>query len=147
MTNIHITEIADAIATLDIPGVHIRRLDQMPEAVDTRELPLLGPSANNPSFLTDWENVRITTAGNRKITYTLNYTLFQAPVGADRGLFKQYPAMVATAETVADAFNRITVVRGTQHIELAAMPAFGPVFDASGQQFHGATISLRVTEF
>ena len=147
MTSIHVTEIAAAIAGLDIPGVRIKDLDQMPDAVDTRDLPMLGPSAQNPTFLTDWESVRITTAGNRQISYTLNYTLFQAPVGADRGLFKQYPAMVATAEAVADVFNSITVVSGAQHIKLAAMPVFGPVRDASEQLFHGATIALRVTEF
>jgi hypothetical protein len=55
--------------------------------------------------------------------------------------------MVATAQTVVDAFNGLSKVDGCQFIQLAGMPQFGPVFDASGQQFHGATLSLRVTEF
>ena len=147
MTTMHFAEIAAAIADLAIAGVKIHDLDDMPDAIDPRRCPVLGPSANDPSFLTDWESTRVSLGGNRAVAYTLNYKLYQAPVGTERGLFKLYPAMVETAQAIADHFNGITVVSGAQHIKLEALPAFGPVSDASGQVFHGAVFSLRVTEF
>lgn len=147
MTALHLSDVATAIAALDIEGVTIKDLDEMPQAVDERECPVLGPSSHDPAFLTDWEQTRISVAGNRQMVYTLNYKLFQAPVGKDRGLFKQFPALVDTAQKIADAFNGLTAVTGCKHIRLEAMPAFGPVADASAQLFHGATLAFRVTEF
>jgi hypothetical protein len=147
VTALRLADVAAAVAALDIDGVTVFDLDDMPQAVDPRTCPLLAPSASDPAFLTDWETRRLTLQGNVQNSYTLNYTLFQAKVGTDRGLFAQYPAMVATAQTVVDAFNGLSKVDGCKFIQLAGMPQFGPVFDASGQQFHGATLSLRVTEF
>lgn len=147
MTTLHVADVAAAIAALDIDGVTVYDLDQMPQAVDERACPALGPSASDPSFLTEWEARRLTTQGNWQNVYTLNYSLFQAKVAKGRGLFEQYPAMVAKAAAVVEAFQRITRVDGCKHIAVAGMPAFGPVFDASGQQFHGCTVSLRVHEY
>jgi hypothetical protein len=147
MTALHLVNVAAAIAALDIDGVTIYDLDQMPQAVDERACPVLGPSSHEPAYLTDWQTARISLQGNHTHTYTLNYKLFQAKIGKDRGLFAQYPVMAANAAAVADAFNALVRVDGCKRIELAGMPAFGNITDASGQQFHGATISLRVTEF
>jgi len=142
-----VADVAAAIAALTIQGITILDLPDMKPALTDRDCPLLGPSSNNPSFLTDWEAKRITLQGNWSNRYTLNYTLYQAPVGADRGLFAQYPVMVENARKIVGAFQAITKVDGCKSIVLAGMPAFGQVFDASGQQFHGATFALRVTEF
>lgn len=143
-----VKEVATAIAALTIPGITILDLDEMPQAVSERPLPLLGPSSNDPSFLTDWASRRVSLQGNQVNEYTLNYTLFHAPVGADRGLFKQYPAMVENARRVVEALQAEPPrVDGCKSIALAGMPAFGAVFDASGQQFHGATFAIRIVEF
>jgi hypothetical protein len=157
VTLLHLDEIAVSIAALTIPGVTaggvtipavtVLDLDQMPDAVDARRLPLLGPSSHEPAFLTDWESLRVSFQGNQRNTYTLNYTLFFAPVGAERGLFKQYPAMVACAQTVVGVFQAHPSVTGCQQLTVLGLPRFGPVFDASGQQFHGATLALRIIEF
>ena len=146
MTTLHIADVAAAIAALDIDGVTVYDLSAMPQAVDERALPALGPSVDR-AFLSDWTGRRITTQGNVEMTYTLNYTLYQAKIGKGRGLFEQYPVMVATAQAIADRFNSLSRVDGCKRLELAAYPAFGKVMDASGQEFHGAIISLRVTEF
>lgn len=142
-----VAAIATAIAALDIEGITILDLDEMPPMVSERQCPLLGPSSHDPSFLTDWGDRRISFQGNQANTYTLNYKLFQAPVGADRGLFKQYPAMVESARKIAETLQALVRVSGCKSIALASMPQFGPVVDASGQIFHGAVISLRVVEF
>jgi hypothetical protein len=142
-----LARVATAIAALTIEGVRIYDLDQMKPALNSTDCPLLGPSSNDPSFLSDWEARRITMQGNQANAYTLNYTLYQAPVGADRGLFAQYPAMVENARKVVEALQALPRVDGCKSIALAGMPRFGPVFDASGQQFHGAAFALRVIEF
>ena len=142
-----VAEVATAIAALTIQGITILDLDEMKHALTDRDCPLLGPSANDPPFLTDWQARRITLQGNWSNEYTLNYTFYQAPVGADRGLFKQYPAMVENARRIVEAFQAIPRVDGCKSIALAGMPQFGAVFDASGQQFHGAGFALRVVEF
>lgn len=142
-----VADVAAAIAALTVPGITIWGLDEMKPALSDRDCPVLGPSANNPAFLTDWEARRLTPQGNQRNSYTLNYTLFQAPVGADRGLFKQYPDMVENARRIVEALQAVPRVNGCKSITLAGMPAFGAVSDASGQVFHGATFALRVVEF
>lgn len=142
-----VADVAAAVAALTIQGITILGLNKMKPALIDRDCPLLGPSSNNPSFLTDWQARRITTQGNWDNRYTLNYTLYQAPVGTDRGLFVEYPAMIENARRIVEAFQAITKVDGCKNIVLLGMPQFGQVFDASGQQFHGATFALRVTEF
>ena len=142
-----VADVAAAVAALTIQGITIFDLPDMKPALTDRDCPLLGPSANNPSFLTDWDPRRITMQGNHSNKYTLNYTLYQAPAGADRGMFAQYPVMVENARRIVEAFQAITKVDGCKSIVLAGMPAFGQVFDASGQQFHGATFALRIIEF
>lgn len=142
-----IAAVATAVAELTVQGITILDLDQMKPALTDRDCPLLGPSANNPSFLTDWQAQRLSLQGNQRNSYTLNYTLYQAPVGADRGLFKQYPDMIENARKVMEALQALPRVDGCKSITVAGMPAFGAVFDASGQQFHGATFALSIVEF
>lgn len=142
-----VAQVATAVAALTIQGITILDLDQMKPALSANDCPMFGPSANDPSFLTDWEARRISLQGNWHNSYTLNYKLFQAPIGQDRGLFKQYPDMVENARRIVEAFQGLARVDGCKSITLAAMPQFGPVVDASGQQFHGAQIALRVVEF
>lgn len=142
-----VADVAAAIANLGVVGITILDLDKMKQALTDRDCPLLGPSANNPSFLTDWQARRISMQGNQENRYTLNYTLYQAQVGADRGLFAQYPVMIENARKIVEALQALPRVAGCKSITLAGMPSFGQVFDASGQQFHGATFALRVIEF
>ena len=142
-----VAQVASAIAALTIPGIKIVDLDQMKAALTDRDCPMLGPSSNNPSFLTDWTSQRRSLQGNPDNRYTLNYTLYQASVGSDRGLFAQYPTLIENARKVVEAIQALPRVDGCKSITLAGMPAFGSVFDASGQQFHGALFALRIVEF
>jgi hypothetical protein len=140
-------DVAAAVAALDIPGIDVLALSEMPPAMTGRKLPLLGPSSHDPSYLTDWQAVRVSLAGNYANTYTLNYMLYHAPAGKDRTVFALYPEMVANAQRVVNAFQALPRVDGCKRIELAGMPAFGPVHDASGAIYHGVSFALRVTEF
>lgn len=142
-----VAEVTAAIAALTVPGITLYGLDEMPPAVNERMCPLFGPSSNDPSFLTDWDAQLITLQGNKRNNYNLHFKLYQAPVGADRGLFKQYPVMVENARKLAEAIQAVTRVAGCKHVRLYEMPQFGPVTDASGQQFHGAAFTIQVVEF
>jgi hypothetical protein len=144
----HIQNVTAALAalTIAVPKLSIRTEQDMLMQVIERDCPLLGPSSD-PSFLTDWETRRISLQGNQQNSYTLNYTYFQAPVGQDRSLFAQYPVMVEHVKTIVDALQTLSAVDGCKSIALEDLPRFGPVHDAMGNVFVGATLSLRVIEF
>lgn len=147
MTTLHLREVAAAIAALDFRVVTCLDLDAMPDAVTLRSKPVLAPSSHEPNFLTDWTAKRISTQGNQQNEYTLNYSLFFAPVGKERGLFKLWPEMVECAQTIVGVLQAQAKVDGCKSLTVAGMPQFGPVVDASGVQFHGATLALRIVEF
>lgn len=144
-----VAEVARAIAALDIQGVKTHDLKDMKAALTDRDCPLLGPdpSSENASFLTNWTSKRISLEGNQDNRYVLNYTLYQAPLGQDRGLFAQYPEMVENARKIVEALQALPRVEGCKSIALDGMPTFGKVFDASGQPFHGAHFALKIVEF
>ena len=142
-----VAEVAAAVAAMTVPGITILDLDEMKQAVTDRDCPLFGPSANDPSYLTDWDTVRISMQGNRANNYNLNYTYFHAAVGSDRGLFKQWPEMMENVRKLAEAIAALPRVDGCKSIALNEMPRFGLVNDASGNPFHGAVFQLYVMEF
>lgn len=144
-----VAEVASAIAALDIQGIGIHDLKDMKPALTARDCPLLGPdpSTESASFLTGWMSRRISMQGNQDNRYVLNYTLYQAPMGQDRGLFAQYPEMVENARRIVEALQALPRIEGCKSIALEGMPTFGRVFDASGQPFHGAHFAIRIVEF
>lgn len=147
MNALQAARIDAAISALTLPGITLKGLAEMPIALTARDCPLLGPSAYEPAWVTDWEALRVSLQGNHRNAYTLNYTYYQAPVGTDRGLFYRYPDMLTNVAAIATALEALPRVNGCQSLELLALPQFGPVHDASGQLFIGATFALRVIEF
>jgi hypothetical protein len=145
--SLHVTAVAAAVAALDIPGVAIQDVNEMAQGLTGRTLPLLTPGVAEGPFLSDWEPRRISLEGNYQNSYTLNYTLYYAPAGKDRGLFALYPGMVAAVEKVINAFQRLTHVTGCKSITLERIPQMGQIRDVSDQKYHGAVLSLRVIEF
>ena len=134
--------------TFGIQGLKVCDLSDMVMSVTSRDLPLLGPSASDGrAFLADWQSQRVSLQGNRVNAYTLNYTYFQASAGQDRGLFTLLPLVAENVKTITDVFQTLSSVSGCKHIALLALPSFGPVHDAVGQPFIGASFALRVTEF
>lgn len=146
MTTLHVVEVARAIAAMTIDGVTVAELEEMPLSATSRDLPLLAPAVDR-AFLSDWVSRRISAQGNVAMAYTLNYTFYYAPFGQGRGLADIYPSLIAAVQTVVDAFNAVTRVNGCKRLELAGLPQVGLVRDASENQFHGALLALRVTEF
>ena len=136
--------VAAAVGGLAVSGVTNKALGTTPQAVDTRECPLLARSTHEPDFITDVVNC---TSGNSRRDYTLNYKYFYAPVGKDRALFATEVENATTLEALLDEMLRNRRLGGAKYIALANMPVFRTVLDASGKEFHGAVIALRVTEY
>ena len=143
-----IAAIADSISALVVDGLKICDLDEIPETVDPRQ-PTIFPNPVN--FVSNIEQVRDSFGGGsvakQHVTYDLTYRLCYAPVGSGRGLFEIYPDMVAAAYRFLDAVVAVDVMVGLEDITVIAIPAFGPVPDMAGNNFHGCDITLKVLEF
>lgn len=148
--SLHWADVAQSLAALDIRSASARipvlDVHELPQGLTNRPLPLLAPAVDR-AFLSDWTATRITTAGNHQNAYTLNYAFYQAPFAKGRGAFEPFQDTVENVEAVLSAIQALPRVAGCKRIEVAGVPQVGLVRDASDQQFHGAIISLRVTEF
>jgi hypothetical protein len=144
---LEITVITDSISALEVSGVKICDLDQIPEAVDVRQ-PTIFPNPVN--FVSNITQTRMSYGGaseKMNIEYDLTYRLCYAPIGTERGLFAGYPAMVAAAYRFLDAVLDVAVMTGLEDITLGSITNFGPVTDMAGNGFHGTDIVLHVLEF
>jgi hypothetical protein len=142
-----VDSIAAAVGALTIAGVTNKTLGTTPQAVDTRECPCLTRSTHEPAFITDVSFKQLTTQGNTMSVYTLNFKYFFAPVGKDRALFATEIDNVRMFKAVVKEMLRNRKLGGAKYIDVASVPSYQTVFDASGKEFHGAVIALQVTEF
>lgn len=145
--SLQINTICESISDLNIAGVKIRGLDEIPEAVEQRQ-PTIFPKPDG--FVTDFTVERNSFGGaseKETVHYTLNYRLCHTPLGSERGLFVSYPAMVECAFAFLDAIIGLGVLTGAVDILPADAVNFGPVSDPAGNMFHGCDIQLRVMEF
>jgi len=138
--------IAAAIGGLTIPGVQNLELGKT-QAELSRYCPCLARSTVDPQFITDFVDQQITTQGNSFQQYTLNYKFFYAPVGADRNLFVGEVESVTLLERVIAEIIRNRKLGGAKYIALANIPVFQTISDSVQNVYHGAVISVRVSEF
>ena len=151
---IQITNLVDKISQLEISGVRVRDMDQIPAAVNVRDCPMLIPEPLN--FIQNIVVVRdaagAASYAPKTITYTLNYTFLHSPVGDDRAL-ANYADMVKKVFAILDAFILAdAIASGTSFDEViditpASVTEFGPVPDPAGNQFLGCRMQFLVTEF
>lgn len=143
-----ISTITDSISALTVDGLKIYDLNEIPEAIDPRQ-PSIFPFP--AGFVTNFQQVRDSFGGGTyakmHVLYDLTYRLCYAPIGAERGLFRNYADMVAAAYRFIDAVLAIDVMIGLEDITMAAVANFGPVADIAGNGFHGCDIVLHVEEF
>lgn len=148
---IAITTICDSISQLEVSGVRIRDLDQIPTQVNERDCPILFPDPLN--FVSAWELQRDSQGSNNlpaakyTIYYTLTYSFLYAPVGAERPGLEKYAKMVDKLMEVIDVILANDDITGLIDIQPEQIDEFGPVPDPSGNQFIGCRLRLRVTEF
>jgi len=146
---IALVTIADSISGLSVSGVTIKDINQVPNEVLERDVPMIIPRPDG--FVTNFKPERVTLgsgAGAKwNVTYDLTYRLLYAKVGTGRGLFDLYSGLCATAMLFVDAIMDNDALTGTVDIQLSNISDFGPVVDPSGQTFHGCDFVFTVLEF
>jgi hypothetical protein len=148
----NISAVAGWIAQRTVTGLTIQNLDNLPEAVNPQDCPMLVPDLDAP-FVTDFSVTRLsfrdsTYGRNLQIRYTLHYTLFYALVSEGVSLFEQYHGMVDMWSAVVTE-----LVKGTNETPTSAydftvnsLDRVGAVADPIGAQFHGAKFTVSVIE-
>lgn len=140
------TELAGSLT-----GVVIKDLDDIPEAVDIRECPVLFPDPRD-GFITNLRMTPDSTGGEGARAWTvvhqLRYTLAFAPMGAERGLMEVLPDCYDLAKQIVEAVAANDTLGGAVlDFTVASIVGNGQVADAAGNMFYGFTYLFEVTEF
>lgn len=143
--------VAETIAALQVDGLSIRDIDDIPAEVGIREA-LLIPK---PDYVTDFVMERVSFGGasaKMDVTYTLNYRLCYAPSGGDRVLtISVWSGVVDMVARIWDAFLAIGVF-DADHTEVVEVVPLAPsnmgiVNDPADRAFYGCDLAFQVTEF
>jgi hypothetical protein len=135
-----------AIGALSISGVTIKTQSTIKDANFNRDLPMLYPQADFVTGLTYTLQSAGTTSPVYEITFTLNYWLAVAAVGAGRGLLDHLTTIQSKAALVCDAVGDAHTAFGVDYI----VPQVGQseiVPDPADNQFYGCAISFACRYF
>jgi hypothetical protein len=142
------TTVATSIAALSVAGVTLKDLTAIPENVEARDCPIIFPKPDG--FMTNL-TIQIdsfgSSSGKKTAFYDLNYTYCHSPLAAGRGLFDVYQDMVNKCTVFIDAVIANDALAGSIDAHVKGVAEFGPVVDPAGTAFHGATITIGITEF
>jgi len=144
-----ITTISNAVAALSVSGLTIKDVDEIPQAVNNRDCPLLVPNPDNyvSGFYVVSDSFGIGSGHKWTAQYTLNYILLYAAVGAGRTtVMEKYSGMVSTAFAFFDALFAANSLSGSVDFEPGMIDGFGMV-DMASVSFHSCNVSLKVKEF
>jgi len=143
--------VAETIAALEVDGLIIRDIDDIPAEVGLRQS-LLIPK---PDYVTDFVMERVSYGGASAlidVTYTLNYRLLYQPIGAERALtLTVWSGLVDMVARIWDAFLAIGVFQ-PDHDEIVEVVPLAPfnmgiVNDPSDRAFYGCDLAFQVHEF
>ena len=144
-----LTTIANNIAALEVLGVTIRDIDEIPEAVTNRDCPILYPEPSG--FISNFAMVRESTGPGTTalitVTYDLTYTFLYAPVGSGRGLFDVYDDLVKKVGLIFDAIIANDTLAGAIDFLPEEVLNIGATVDPVENVFHGCQFVFSVTEF
>lgn len=143
-----IATICTAISNLNVPGVEIKNLYEVPEAVDER-FPTLYPEPSGfvSEFTVTKNSFGTGMTAMMTVTYNLTYTFCFAPVSSERTIFVKWAEMVEKAFRIYDTIIAACPLAGSVETELQNVFEFGPVSDPAGNTFHGCKFIIHVTEF
>ncbi len=139
--------LSESIAALDVRGLTLFTLAQVPQALDERKCPQVYPVPENFLILEDSQQITFGERGLWQHTYLVTYRYVQAPVGQERGLSKILPGKAAGYARFIQAITRNAQLLGAAQVKPANTPEWGVLQDPSGQQFEAADLALRVIEF
>ena len=139
--------VAETIAALEVDGLLIRDIDNIPAEVGLRQA-LLIP---HPNYVSDFVMERAAYDVLIDVTYTLNYRLCYQPVGAERALtLTVWSGMVDMVAQIWDAFLSIGVFNSDQDKIIEVIPLgpanMGIVNDPADRAFYGCDLAFQVKE-
>ena len=139
--------VTDSISKLDISGVDILDIDQIPASYSVRPQ-MLAPKPDD--FITGLTITRDSfgTGGAEKMTatYTLAYRYYHTSVGNTLTL-TEYANLIMAMKLILEAFLTNDAVSGLVDLSVESVSSVGPVNDPAGNMYHGFDITLRITEF
>lgn len=147
MINVQLDTVANSIAALEINGINIVDIDDIPESA-MMQTPLLLPQPNG--FVSDIapEFRTYGSGGAAKIDlqYTLNYLYLHAPTGSGISTFDAYKGLLENIILIFESIFASDVVSGAIDLQLSTMSDIGTVQDPSGNDYWGIQFSLRILE-
>lgn len=148
--SLQLLAVAETIAAIEVDGLIIRDIDDIPTEVGVRQA-LLIP---HPNYVSDFVATRESFGGASAlmdVTYTLNYRLCYQPVGAERGMtLTVWGGLVDMVAQIWDAFLALGVFNADHDEVVDVLPLapynMGIVNDPADRAFYGCDLAFQVTE-
>jgi hypothetical protein len=140
--------IANSIAGLNISGVTIKDIDEVPQSAQML-CPLLIPRPND--YITELTATRQSFGGGGSaklnLSYTLNYVYLHAETGSGISQLDIYSGMITKLSAIIVAILTNDAITGLVDLELQTITDIGTIQDPSGNNYWGAIFALKVLEF
>jgi len=141
--SVDLMTVTNSIAALSISGVTVKDADEIPSAIGAA-VAILAPRPDN--FVTNFAvNHAELSKQNLDVTYTLNYNYYHCAVGGV--MFADYAAMLGKLVLIVKAFSDNAVLTGAIDNGSPKINRIGPIQDPAGNTYHGAEISIDITQF
>ena len=147
--DVNLVTVADSIAALNVSGVNVRDIDQIPESA----LPILPVLYLRPNeFITNLKWSRETygtdATAAMNLTYVLHYHYLHAVVGSAGSLLSVYSGLITNLIKILKAIFEDSNPDGAVDMTLVSISSVGVLTDPAGEvKYHGVEISLQVTEY
>ena len=143
---VNFSTVTNAIAALSIPGVTIKDVDELSDAIG-EDFAVLAPMP--AGFITNVLVSRDEVTGQKlRLSYTLTYRYYHCKIaGGLGGLFSTFSKLVDNAAAILLAFCNDATLAGALDNEAPTFSTFGPVSDPAGIGYHGFDITLNIMQF
>lgn len=141
-------DLAAIVANLDVDGVTVYDLDQVPQAIDQRSCPCAYPIPDKFLILEDAEQITLGPDGTWKYVYLVTYRFVQGPAGKERKAAKKLPDKTDNYIALIKAICRnAQLLGGNTHVKPASTPEWGILKDSSNADYEAADLQIRITEY
>lgn len=148
MSRYQITTVAESISELEVPGLTIKGLDNIPPDC-TKLIPIMYPEPLN--FVSNFTSVRDTfgtsETANKTVEYDLNYSYLFCQVSAGRTGLDYYDEMIEIFEAIIDEILDNDDIAGAVDLSVQGVANFGPLPDPAGNMYLGTQLVLHIVEY
>jgi len=151
--SLNIRNVAKAIAALNVAGLEIKDINEIPAELGVRSPSVLLPL---PDFISDFSMVRDSFGGGTTaamtITYTLGYRLLYKPIGTANAMtLTMFLGLTEMIGLIWDKILALDVLDAAHDEVVDVVPVsiynMGLVNDPSDRVFYGCDMTFMVTEF